>query len=400
MSDEQKSLSKRFIVYKFFLNFWLVEAVWLYFYRLFMNDAQVGVIDATSFAVGMIAEVPSGALADKFGKSRITKIGIVVAALGMAGHAIGGYWPILLAQCLIMIGFALISGADEALFFEKLRFKSNSVHWRQLMTRSAQAAFAACIVAIPLGGFLYQANHQLVFILNGLAVLFSGLLIWSIRDEYPPKRERTLGAEMKSYFHNIGDGFKAFGKKNLLIYVPTIVTVQGVLYIYSWGLLKLILTDRFGFSESDGGMILGLSCAVVVVVLHLMHKFAEHLHEKRVLSMLAAATVFALLLAVPDIGAFGLVVILIFAIGDGVIYPFLSEILNKHAPDSHRATVISVASFIKTAPYVLLAPLIGWLNVHNKLPWFLIGWSLLIVVAWAYYFISKKHDDIIKPSFE
>ena len=90
MTDEQKTLSRKFIAYKFLLNLWFIESIWLYFYRLFMDDAQIGIIDAATFAIGLIAEVPSGALADKFGKSRITKIGIVVAAIGIAGHAIGG----------------------------------------------------------------------------------------------------------------------------------------------------------------------------------------------------------------------------------------------------------------------------------------------------------------------
>ena len=395
MTDEQKTLSRKFIAYKFLLNLWFIESIWLYFYRLFMDDAQIGIIDAATFAIGLIAEVPSGALADKFGKSRITKIGIVVAAIGIAGHAIGGYLPIFVAQALVMIGFALISGADEALFFQKLRFKQDSLHWRKLMNRAVQAAFAACIIAIPIGGFLYQFNHQTVFIINGLAVLASGLLIWNVRDNRGTYSKQKISIEIKSYLQSIGSGFKYFGHRNLRIYVPIILTLQGIIYIYSWGLLKLILMDRFHFPESVGGIMLGLSCAAVVIALFIMNKYAEHLHEKRVLSVLAASVMLGLLMSVPDIGAIGIVVILIFSISDGIIYPLLSEILNKHSSDSQRATVISVASFIKTLPYVALAPLIGWLNTHGQLHWFLIGWSVLIFVAWVYYFVNKKRDSVI-----
>ena len=146
MDDSQKSLSRRFLAYRFFLNLWFIEAVWLYFYRLYMNDAQIGVLDAAAFGVGLLAEVPSGALADRFGRSRIVRIGIIIAGLGLALQAFGGFWSILLFQMLVMIGFSFISGADEALFFDKLNFKKESAHWRRLITRSAQAAYAACIM--------------------------------------------------------------------------------------------------------------------------------------------------------------------------------------------------------------------------------------------------------------
>lgn len=83
-----------------------------------MTDAQVGILDATAFAVGLIAEVPSGALADRFGRDRVVKVGIVIAAIGMSIQAFGGFGNILFSQSLLMIGFAFMSGADEALFLK------------------------------------------------------------------------------------------------------------------------------------------------------------------------------------------------------------------------------------------------------------------------------------------
>jgi hypothetical protein len=73
--------------------------------------------------------------------------------------------------------------------------------------------------------------------------------------------------------------------------------------------------------------------------------------------------------------------------------------LNKHAPDKQRSTILSVASFFKVLPYVALAPLIGWLNANGRLDIFLIGWSVLMVVAWGYYFARKRQDNVIKTEF-
>lgn len=361
-----------------------------------MNDAQIGVLDAAAFGVGLLAEIPSGALADKFGHARVTKLGITIAAIGLGLQAVGGFWPILLFQILVMVGFSLISGADEAMFFEKLRLNKQSVEWRRFVTQAMQVAYAAAVIGIPLGGFLYQINHEFVFMLNGLTILMSGALIWKIRDTVYPRTKQKISTEFREYVHTITTGFRVFLHKNLRVYIPLIVTVQGVLYIFNWGLLKIILMDRFHFPEQFGGIVLGVGCLLVVLILYLMQHYAERFHEKRILSMLSLMVAVSLVVSVPDIGLIGVVIIFILYAGDGVFYPFLSDVLNKHASDKQRATVISVASFLKVLPYVILAPLIGWLNMYDKLHWFLLCWAALIVLAWAYYIVNKRHDEIVK----
>jgi hypothetical protein len=56
---------------------------------------------------------------------------------------------------------------------------------------------------------------------------------------------------------------------------------------------------------------------------------------------------------------------------------------------------LSVATFFRMLPYVGLAPIIGYLNTHNSLEYFLISWSLLMCIAIVFYFLLKKNDDII-----
>jgi hypothetical protein len=169
-----------------------------------------------------------------------------------------------------------------------------------------------------------------------------------------------------------------------------ILAVQGILYVFNWGLLKIILLDRFHFSEEFGGMVLGVGCAVVVLVLHLMHRFAEKISEKLMLTILSFLVAGVLVLSTFNIHLLGILVILILYIGDGVMYPFVSEIINRHAPPDQRATAISVASFLRALPYVALAPLIGLLNMQGHLGAFLGIWAVLIILAWLIYFVHKR----------
>src|ERR1035437_4217635 len=149
----QELLARRYLFYRFFTNLWFVGAIWLYFYRIFITDQQVGLLDGMAFAIGLLAEVPTGALADKFGRSRLVRLGQILAGSGLLLQALGNGFPqFFIGQSIMMVGVAFASGADEALFFQRLNYDRNSLSWRKLMTRGGQIALVASIIALITGG--------------------------------------------------------------------------------------------------------------------------------------------------------------------------------------------------------------------------------------------------------
>ncbi len=103
-----------------------------------------------------------------------------------------------------------------------------------------------------------------------------------------------------------------------------------------------------------------------------------------------------LFLSVANIGVWGFFVILALYAGEHLLFPFMSDILNYHTEEKQRATVLSVASFLRSLPYVLLAPLIGALSSSGNISIFLFIYPFLILAALLYYLYRKKEDDIIK----
>lgn len=396
MTEEQQKLSRKFIAYRTVSSMWFVSAIWLYFYRLYINDQQVGILDALAFAIGLFAEVPSGALADKFGRDRLARVGLLFGAAGMLVQGFGSsFMEFVIGQAILMVGMSFISGADEALFFEKLKFSRGSTDWRKLVAKASQIALVGTMIATVAGGFLYGVDPRLPWILNGLAFLASALLIWPIKDERPRKPRQKLMPELYDYLHDIKTGFAQFRLPHLWVYVPFIVTAQALFYTSGYGLLRLVLLDRFDFSTSLGAIAVASSSLITIGLLAYIHKNADTLSERKVLAMIGLGAVAGLLFSVFDVGMWGYGVILAFYAGEYLSRPFMSEVLNTHAPEDQRATVLSVASFLKSAPYVALAPLIGYLNVHDQLEYFLVGWAVLTAAAVAFYLAAKKKDDKI-----
>jgi MFS family permease len=393
MTEKQKWLSNRYLLYRMFSNMWFFGTVWLYFYRLYITDQQVGLLDGMAFAIGLLAEVPSGALADKFGRDKMMRLGQLLLAGGILIQVLGSsFTPFFLGQAVMMIGFGFISGADDALFFENLKFKRDSTSWRKLVTRGQQFALTATLVATVVGGWLHTVNPRIPWILTSLAFVMATFIIWPVKDTRPKNARGKFAEEIKSYLQDIKIGFSQFRLPQLKPYVPIILIVQGLFYVAGYGLLRIILLDRFTFSPFWGAVAVAVCGVITVWVLSILHKQADNLSEKRILMLVALSAAAALLLSVANIGVWGIVVILALYTGEYVLQPFMSEVLNKHAPERYRATVLSVGSFLRMLPYVLLAPIIGYLNTNGQLQYFLLAWALLICGAALLYISSKRRD--------
>ena len=396
LTQNQRWLSRKYFAYEFLTNLFFVGAVWLYFYRIFITDQQVGVLDGFAFVIGLIAEVPSGVLADKFGRDKMVKFGQFLAGSGLLIQAFGSsFVPFFVGQAIMMIGISFVSGADEALFFGKLNFERASVNWRKLVTRGSQVALIGLLAATIIGGWLHTINPRIPWILTGLSFIGSVLLIWSIKDIRPEKDKQKFSTELREHLASIKSGFAQFRAPKLWLYVPIILTVQGLFYTAGWGLLRLVLLDRFHFDPFMGSLVIASSSLITVGILALMHKYAENMSERRVLTLISLGAAASLLLSIADIGMWGYFVIFALYAGEHVLYPFMSEVLNNRAEENQRATVLSVASFLRTLPYVALAPIIGYLNTHDDLEYFLVVWAFLILGVVLLYVSLKKKDGFV-----
>lgn len=396
MTSHQILLSRRFLVYKFFANLWFVSAIWLYFYRLFISDAEVGVLDGVSFAIGLIAEVPSGALADRFGRDTLVRLGLVFTGTGFLIQAAGSSLSLFIAgQSILMIGISFVSGADEALFYDTLRFPENSAAWRKLMASVSQVTLIASMLATVLGGLLYQVHPRLPWVVTAVAFLISAAIVWKVADNRTKRQHGALRVELLAYLHSITQGFAAFRQRKLAVYLPLIVIVQGLLYTFDFGLLKLVLLDRFGFTTFAGALLIAACNLITVGLLWLMHRYAERLREKWVLSGISILAIASLVASIFDLGLWGILVVLVFIAGQSVLYTFMSDVLNYRTAEAQRATVLSVASFLRSLPYVALAPIIGYLNGSDNLELFLIVWAVLVAGALVTYVLLKRRDAVI-----
>jgi hypothetical protein len=68
----------------------------------------------------------------------------------------------------------------------------------------------------------------------------------------------------------------------------------------------------------------------------------------------------------------------------------MNDSISRKSTDTNRATMLSIKSFLRIIPYIILAPILGYLNSIGLLSVFLISWSALILWSLVAYYILRK----------
>lgn len=115
-----------------------------------LSDAEISALFALWSAVGIVAEVPSGALADRFGRRTALVVGALVEAVGYASWVLFPELPGFAAGFVLWgLGSALASGAQEALLYDGLVAVGATQHYARVQ---GWVGAAGLVVQVPTAG--------------------------------------------------------------------------------------------------------------------------------------------------------------------------------------------------------------------------------------------------------
>src|SRR5512142_2574624 len=115
----------RFFVYTVLkgFGFGLITAMWLIYLqqRRGLSLTEATFVDVAFWIAGTLGEVPTGMVADTFGRKTSLVVGAAVMSASIFAWAAAPTVPlIVLAYAGLAIGTTFLSGADDALFYESL----------------------------------------------------------------------------------------------------------------------------------------------------------------------------------------------------------------------------------------------------------------------------------------
>ncbi len=343
-----------FYAYRLLIGLQFLLPIWV----LYLTDKrgfsleEVTMLDVPFWLALVFLEVPTGVVADRFGRKTSLLCGTLTNTIGIVVFGYASNFLVIVAAYLVWAAaFTFYSGADAAFLFETLKALGREHEYGRIFGRSLAYAAATGIVATLAGPLMASATDIVVPIYaTAVATAATFVLVLLVMKE-PPRfesEEDRLGYvdSVRTAFHTV------WRSPELRTFVPLVACSMAALssiFIFSQPFLA-----RHDIETGNVGWFLVFSQVAGVVASLLAHRISGRLGWRRSFTLLPLSTIVVLvcLAAFDALWAFPLIPAGWFIVS--VQQPLSSDYVNHRVESAHRATVLSFQSL---AVSLVLAPL-------------------------------------------
>jgi MFS family permease len=359
----------KFFIYRILYNFMLFLPVWV----IFMQDkfgltlTQVTFNDSAFWITMALTEVPTGAVADTWGRKQSQLIGMLIAIASILTFALAPVYPlVLLANSLWAVGITFISGAELALFYDTLRELGREDEYPKYRGRLQAMVLVSIALSSVLGGVIGEFSLVSTFTLTAAFMAVATFFLLLLKE--PPREpDAETGANL-TYGETLRVTLRAIranpGLRYALLYASILPLLSGAIHVTFMQPYAIAI----GLPIASLGIIaLGLRLSQITGALNasrILQRFGEW-GWLRFAPFLIAAGVIALGLLNS---VTGIVLYALTGFATAVTGPLMERNILRETPGSVRATILSVDSLLHRILLGLIGPLIGLLGDHFGLP--------------------------------
>ena len=373
-----------FRLYQFFNGIIFTGPIWAVFLlSRGLSLTQFGFVEASLHVGMLIAQVPTGALADALGRRRLlVGAGFFTVAAELGYVYAPGFGLICLAGAIHGVAFALRTGADEAYLFDSLAHDDAQAQFpRMLGSLWAVFQFAGAI-SFMAGGLIATYSQPLAFWLTATCALAASAIATRLPDDRRGKAAHGVRVAVR--------GLRALRRS------PRLGTLTLAWSIYwaavtSWWFYAAPLFQERGASDALLGVVLGGAMLVGSGCSWIGGRIGERvpLTVSVGLGSLAAAVGLVAGVTVPGL-AVPVVMLMLISGAPELVYVTLSTYLQHNTRSEYRATSMSIAEGCFSIQMLWLFPLTGYVIQHEG---YRLGFGLcgaLILVGAALFIASQR----------
>ncbi|MGH2583493.1 MAG: MFS transporter [Dehalococcoidia bacterium] len=355
----------RFYFYQFASNFALWAPIWVLYLRDMrgLSLTEITALDAPFWVMMIVAEVPTGTVADRWGRKTSLLWGALVYAAAIFVFGLADSFPLLLVSYLTWaVALTLQSGADNAFVYDSLLMVGREAEFRKVIGR-AQALTSAGFLLGGLLGAPLAARTDLAFpILVSAATM---LLAVAVATTFREPRHLEGGPRLP-YMTTMRTAAGHIHQRPGLRWM---IAVRAALL--GGSMISVIFTQPF-LAEFDVPVAQFGLYASALALLRIggaltAYRLVGWLGERNLLYAIGAAGTVALLVlgTVPAMAAFAMFGVI--SICTSVTMTITADYISRRTPQSLRATVLSVAQMGSSAVLLLGEPALGFVADRSSL---------------------------------
>ncbi len=370
---------------------WFIIGNWLFFALNYVSAYQIGLIEAVSFGIGWLLEIPSGAIADLIGKKKTLQLALFMQTFGSILFLLAFISPWLLAigNIIIISSFAFTSGSAEALAYDSMVEKGKEQHYDMVAGRVGTLVQITFVITALVGGILWRYSEFLPWMATILIFSLATIISFWLKE---PEVD-TYKFSWKQFKEQSIIGFSQLALPGIKPYLLILFTIAATYYMWSTGIIRIFMGADFGYDGETLSYLISGAALVSAVLSYNFDKIKNWIGNGGGLFLLAVLSLMGWLLAGFGGGLFlGLVAIVLITVAGDLSHPWRSTIINKHVPSKYRATTISTLQFMVQLPYVLAAMFFGMLVENQYQHYFYYAAGLLLAGALVLSYGAKARQ--------
>lgn len=372
-----------YYLFSFLLGFYIANGTTVLFERVLnFSYSQIFTLGAVYMLMFILFEVPSGAFADLVGRKISIAAGCLFITLGAIVTGISNTFPQVSASFLLWaLGFSCISGANEALLYDRLKDESL---YGKILGKSLLFGLLGTICAGVLGPYLFEHDFRYPYLFSAIPFFLAGLVILFFKENGTSHQ-----FSLSNHWNQIVNGAKtAFADK--FIRWAMLVLALTFAGMYTMNNAYQPYLQDVGFPVKAFSVILPIMFLFEGLGGYSSSKFYDFFGENKLFLIV-------LMFLGISLGVLGylpykvtLVSLFVYTFLQGVARPMISVYSNRYIEASQRATVISVQSMISTIAAALPLFVFGFLTDR-------IGLNRLLILLGAVILFSGILLLVFKP---
>ncbi len=348
---------RRLLAAQALLMFILWVPIWVVFLqRKGLSLTQIGILEAIAWILAAACEVPTGLIADRWGRKASIAIGTFLYAVAMFLILTPALSPtFLVGYALWNSSTAFVTGADSALLYDSLKADGREAEAAKFAGRFTAIQLGSQGVAALVGSLLATVDITLCFSISGILALAATILVLTVREA---PRGSDEGATPLKYWSNLREAVRIAARRPAVRAILLLSTTFSVVPLIVYYFLLQPYAVAVGFPIAALGVVVVLIQGTTVAASSLAHRIERRFELRKIVMlaaifMVGATLILGTLPSVPSV-AFMLVVALVPAL----VGPLLATRINDLIPSAQRATILSLGALIGELATAGLVPLL------------------------------------------
>ena len=336
----------------------------LYFRGIGFSLTQIGFLASSSALAMVLFEIPTGAIADIFGRKFSVILGAFLSGITVFSIFFFNDFYLILVLFFLWGAFGtLMSGADEAWIIDLLKHKKRKNLIHEFYTKRYSFMSAALLVSGIVGALLVKKfGLGIIWPVTGGSMILTAIMI-SFGQEHFIRKKQNIKKQTKQLFSHTKKSMNYSLKHKTIFSLILISIVMMFVYNFAGEITWLPFLQDLGLQEHWFGYLFSFVMVSGIFAPHFSKLLIKKLggHKNYLFTILIFMALFLFATGFINTLIFALIIYVLFMSMHDFYNPVRDIYFQKFVPGKMRATITSFNGVVIALAVIIASPLAGFM---------------------------------------